>query len=115
MIYHITSREEWDEAVKKGFYITKSFEKDGLIQCSSKNQLWLVATFMFQDKKNLVVLCIDEKKVKPKVIFEDLKKHGTFPNIYGKLNLDAVVDVVDFPIDEDGNFFLPKKVQEMES
>ena len=97
MIYHITHKEAWNEAKKKGFYSIESLEKAGFIHCSSKSQVVPVANRLFKEQKNLVLLCIDENKLKSKVIFEDLHGHGTFPHIYGQINLGAVIDVIDLP------------------
>jgi uncharacterized protein (DUF952 family) len=110
MIYHITTKERWNKSAKKGVFTDESLETDGYIHCSSKNQLWLVATFLFKGKKDLVILCIDENRLKSKVIFEDIKRHGSYPHIYGEVNLGSIVKVVNFPVDEDGNFLLPKNL-----
>jgi uncharacterized protein (DUF952 family) len=42
------------------------------------------------------------------VVYEDCYDSGqAFPHIYGPLNVDAVVNVVDFPPGKDGFFSLP--------
>jgi uncharacterized protein (DUF952 family) len=31
-----------------------------------------------------------------------------FPHVYGPIALEAVIDVIDFPADQDGSFTLPE-------
>jgi uncharacterized protein (DUF952 family) len=46
--------------------------------------------------------------VEAQIVYEDLYETGKqYPHIYGALNLDAVVDVLDFAPNLDGEFTLP--------
>jgi uncharacterized protein (DUF952 family) len=61
-----------------------------------------------------VVLCIDEERLAVELRYE--KSAGArgegagqmFPHLYGALNVDAVVRVVEFPCEMDGSFRLPE-------
>lgn len=110
MIYHITTKKSWVEAKHQRTYKPNTLRDNGFIHCSSKNQVALVANLLYKNKKNLVLLEIDEKKVNSSVVFEDLKGHGTFPHIYGELNIDAVINAYDFKLDNKGSFLLPKEI-----
>jgi len=111
MIYHITSKNEWEQAKKLGEYSPASLREDGFIHCSNKYQLWLVATFLYKGKKDLLILYIDERRLKSKLVFEDLKRHGEFPHIYGPLNIYAVTKTPRLKFDKQGNFLLPRGLE----
>ena len=69
------------------------------------------ANEMFHGKHGLVLLVIDSAKVQADMVYEDCYASGQeFPHIYGPLNVDAVVSVVDFPPDDDGSFSLPPQL-----
>ena len=62
---------------------------------------------MFKGKSGLILLVIDDSKVTPEIKYEDAGNGKLYPHIYGPLNIDAVVKVVDFPPKSDGSFELP--------
>jgi uncharacterized protein (DUF952 family) len=60
-----------------------------------------------------VLLVIDTGKVGPKIIYENLEGgQQLFPHIYGELNTEAVVEVVEFKPGLDGYFELPQSPRE---
>jgi uncharacterized protein (DUF952 family) len=69
----------------------------------------------------LVVLCIDESRLKASLKYEppapapneNQNPDGLFPHLYGPLNLDAVVRVIDFPCSADGTFALPSALAKL--
>ncbi|MCY7360831.1 MAG: DUF952 domain-containing protein [Ignavibacteria bacterium] len=111
MIYHITFKNKWKEALINNSYKTDSLEKEGFIHCSPEDKISDSANKFFKDQCELIILCIDEKKVKSKIIWEDLYETGfNFPHIYGQLNIDSVIQVTDFIADENGYFKLPEGI-----
>ncbi len=117
MIYHITSQAEWETAQSTGYYTAPSLELEGFIHNSSREQILKVANAFYRGQESLVILCIDESKLKSKLVWEapvhpnpdtdmEVKEAEQFAHIYGTLGLQAVVDVVPFPEGEDG-FILP--------
>ncbi|GEM_PF-411023 len=114
MIFHITSRADWQKAKETGKYRDKAFLKDGFIHCSTLSQVLGVANSLFKDQRDLVLLGIDVGSVKATVRYEDLCESGRlYPHIYGELNVDAVVAVWDFPYD--GSFGLPEDIDKLKS
>ena len=96
MIYHITSKEEWANAIEKGFFEVASLQLEGFIHCSQEHQVAGVLQRYYSGKTNLVKLVIDETKVINKIIYENAPSvNQNFPHIYGTLNIDAVIDVVE--------------------
>lgn len=96
MIYHITSKEEWANAIEKGFFEVASLQLEGFIHCSQEHQVAGVLQRYYSGKINLVKLVIDETKLINKIIYENAPSvNQNFPHIYGTLNIDAVIDVVE--------------------
>lgn len=106
MILHITTRVAWETAVDA--YIPENFSTDGFIHCSTIEQVLIPANGIFRGQSDLILLCIDEEKVQAPVIYEDCYDTGRgYPHIYGPLNKDAIVRIVNFPANKDGSFSLP--------
>jgi uncharacterized protein (DUF952 family) len=120
IILHLTTRREWEQAQAAGGYRGDTLDSQGFIHCSTADQLTRVANRFFRGQSGLVLLCIEADKVQPEVIFEHPINPDSgevepgsklFPHIYGPLNLDAVVTVLDFPPNPDGTFTPPTELQ----
>lgn len=113
MIYHLVTRPEWEEARRLAIYSPPSLTSDGFIHCSTLDQLVTTANAFFRGRGDLVVLCIEEPRLRAPLRFEapadpsDARSHERFPHLYGALNPDAVAEVVDFPCSDDGSFAIP--------
>lgn len=94
MIYHITSKQDWNKAKREQRYKDNSLETVGFIHCSEKNQTATVAKELFDGRKDLVVLAVDITKLNSPVKHEPNSQNELFPHIYGPINLGAVVEVV---------------------
>jgi uncharacterized protein (DUF952 family) len=111
-ILHITTRQEWEKAINVGTYTAPSLERSGFIHCSLARQIPAVANINFKAQKGLVILEIDESKLLHPVKYEDLLNEGQlFPHVYGPININAVVRVVHFSPEADGNFKLPEELK----
>lgn len=116
MIYHITERPAWSEARERGDYRAESLETEGFIHCSTDSQVLPVAETFYKGQSGLLLLVIE-----PSLLASELKweppSGGTppagvpdgdlFPHVYGPINLDAVVRVVDLEANSDGKYNLP--------
>jgi uncharacterized protein (DUF952 family) len=112
IIFHIAFAGNWNEMQSTGKYIPPAFQNDGFIHCSEKHQLEGVANRIFAGKHQLLLLCIDESKVKEKVIRENLEGgNSLYPHIYGPLNTDAVSAVLEWDAAADGQFRLPAEIR----
>ncbi len=113
MILHITTQRQWAAAQQQGIYRGDTLESEGFIHCSLLGQVTRTASRYFTGQEGLLLLCIDEARVRAEIRHEDLYQAGeTFPHIYGPLNLDAVTESLDFPPNADGTFTLPTSLQE---
>ena len=95
-IYHVTTQKEWEQAKVKGAYQPEGFDKEGFIHCSVEKQVQGVLERFYKGQTGLVKLKIEKSKVNRPVLFElavDLDE--LFPHIYGTLNLDSVIDIIE--------------------
>lgn len=114
IIVHVILRTEWESALVNQVYRGDSLAKEGFIHCSPIEKIASVANYNFRGVKGLILLCIDESKVKSEVRWEDLYNEGRdYPHIYGEMNIDSVIKTVDFEPNEDGTFVLPKELEDM--
>ena len=116
MIFHITSRADWENAQQRGDYRAPSLETEGFIHCSTSSQVLPVAENYYKGQSGLVALVIE-----PTLLSSDLKweppsggspppgvaEGDSFPHIYGPINLTAVVKVLDLKTDPNNKFILP--------
>src|SRR5262249_46867486 len=110
VILHITKREAWEQAQTEGSYRGDTLDTEGFIHCSTPEQVAATANNLFRARRNLVLLCIDPATVQPEIRWEEAENGQRYPHLYGPLNLDAVIKVVDFPPGLDGRFTLPQEV-----
>ena len=113
MIFHILTKSEWQDAVRRGKYEPGSLAAEGFVHASTREQTIPTAERFFRGQQDLVLLCIERRHLKAEVRFEapadtaDDRRHELFPHVYGPINLDAVAHVFDLPCDADGGFQLP--------
>lgn len=116
MIFHITSRTAWAEAQKRGDYRAEGYAKEGFIHCSTLAQVLPVANNFYKGQSGLVLLEIEPTLLSATLKWEPptggapppgVPVGDMFPHIYGPINLDAVVRVVELASKPDGTFELP--------
>jgi uncharacterized protein (DUF952 family) len=118
LVYHITTRNAALESRQTGFYEAESLEQAGFIHFSQRHQVLDVANAFYTGQNDLVILVVDPTHLRAELKYE-APAHPTaspslpgaenlFPHLYGPLNMDAVVEIVDFPPGADGRFFLPQ-------
>ncbi len=109
-ILHITRREQWGEAKREGYYKGDTLGSQGFIHFSKPHQVEEVANFLFQGQKDLVLLLVDTSKVQAEIRYETVGNE-VFPHLYGPLNTDAVIEVLDLVPDDAGKFQPPRGVR----
>lgn len=107
-VLHIVSRKDWENANTAGSYRPGSLAAEGFIHCSTVGQAVRTVNTFYKGIPELSLLCIDEAKLAAPCRWEDpaegpghSEEGEKFPHIYGPLNLDAVIDVVEFPCGQD--------------
>ena len=115
MIFHITTRTAWQSAQAAGYYRDPSLDEAGFIHASTAQQVSAVANAFYRGQSDLVLLFIDEARLASELRWEPpagppapgIAESDHFPHLYGPLNLDAVVRVLDLKPDSTGVFTLP--------
>ena len=113
MIYHITSRQAWEEAQADGSYRAGSLQTEGFIHCSTLSQVLPVAHLYYKGQRGLIVLEIEPSLLSPDLKWEPpsggapppgVPVGDMFPHVYGPINVNAVVKVVDIESNPDDTF-----------
>ncbi len=111
-IIHILSRSDWAQAQAAGTYHAASIDTEGFIHLSTADQIQHTANNYYQGHSDLVTLIVDTDKIKHELKWELASNGQKFPHVYGDLNLDAVVRVLDLPMQPDGSFVIDPAIFE---
>lgn len=105
MIFHITTKENWEKR-NKLYFEDSSLKKDGFIHCCEINQIEKVANNLFKERDEILILCIDENLLGDiKVIWEDLYNlNEKYPHIYGPIPLKAIINIFSVKKQINGKF-----------
>lgn len=110
IIIHFALKNEWDEESKKGFYGTSFLEKENLIPCYNVSDISTIKP-KFSTLKDYVILCIDENKLNSEVKYENQENSEYIePNIYGKIDRNAVINVLPYTFDSEDNFVISNEL-----
>lgn len=95
-IYHITTKSHWMKALENGNYRSDTLDTEGFTHCSTEEQVAGVLNRYYQGHTDLVKLKIERNRITVPVLFELAPSvNQEFPHIYGPLNLDAVVEIIE--------------------
>lgn len=108
IITHITALDRWREAAAAGSYRADSLDSEGFIHFSLPAQVEATANRFYRGAADLVLLIVETDKLTARLVFEP-PGHPTvegevFPHLYGELNADAVMRVVELIAQPDGSF-----------
>lgn len=96
MIYHVVSKLLWQQALQQGYYEAASLAAEGFIHLSRKEQVAGVLQRYYKNVPDLLLLHVDESKLTAPLKYELAPSvNESFPHLFGRLNLDAVVGISD--------------------
>lgn len=91
MIFHVTTKSDWQKAIHNGFYESPTLQTEGFIHNSTAAQVSGVLERYYKGKTDLVLLHINEQKLTAELKYELAPSvNEMFPHIFGVINLDAV-------------------------
>lgn len=112
LLLHVTPRSQWEQALREGTYRGDTLDTEGFIHCSTPAQIVKVVNRFFCQHQKLIVLCIDPQRVLAEIKYEESEPGEQYPHIYGSLNIDAVVKVMEFARGANGKFEFPSQLVE---
>ena len=92
-IYHVVLPAVWERFKSKPSYQPDSLTTEGFIHCSYASQLDGVLERYYSGVEKVLILTIDTDKLLSKLVKEASTNNELFPHIYGRLNINSVVDV----------------------
>ena len=103
------------DAKQSGQFAAPSLKSDGFIHCSTYAQALPVAEKFYKGQTGLVLLVIDPTRLTSGLKWEPpdgtpppgVPAGESFPHVYGPINLDAIVQILDFDPEPDDHFKLP--------
>lgn len=104
-IYHVISQIDWDKISETEFYNPDSLTSEGFIHFSFMEQIPGVIERYYKDQTNLLVIKVEVNKLKSNLLVEKVPGTGSFPHLYGMLNLDSVIGVFQIMKDESNKIF----------
>lgn len=92
MVYHLTTKENWESQEQSIYYEHSSLQSEGFIHASYLAELKSSYDRYFAPSDELILLGIDLKKVEAEVnIVHVSSRSAYFPHIHGDLNKSAIV------------------------
>ncbi|MEP7233832.1 MAG: DUF952 domain-containing protein [Ignavibacteriota bacterium] len=108
-IFHFISESELVLYLKDRALQPPSLHAEGFIHCSLAEQVIEVAKAIAQVRDPLLLLEIEESKVIPKIIYENLEGgKKLFPHVYGPLNEDAIIAIYPFKWNDPEGYIMPE-------
>jgi len=96
-VFHILKKGEWANNVLTA-YQPASLETQGFIHCCTQTQIPKVVSKWFPVDEDLLLMEIDAEVLHSKLVYENLEAgKELFPHIYGPINLEAIIQVKEFP------------------
>lgn len=111
-IYHICRRDEWDAAVRSGYYAGSSQDAaDGFIHFSTADQVVGSAARHRAGQSGLVLVEAAVVRLGAGLKWEPSRRGALFPHLYGRMPVEAAVRVLDLPLGPDGRHVFPPELE----
>jgi uncharacterized protein (DUF952 family) len=95
MLYHIVEKSAWESFEGQDLYFPASFKTEGFIHLSEKHQVQGVLERYYVSVTNLLLLHLNESLFTAELKYEASPNGELFPHLYGHLNKNSVVGVVE--------------------
>ena len=116
MILHCMKEKSWSKVKNKKSFGREDIKRYGFVHCSTVEYFWRVAPNFKNVDEPLVLICIDENKLKSEVRYEDGDNCGRYyPHVYGEINMDSVVQVLPFLRDANSDYIKNPELKEFEN
>ena len=106
MIYHITNKTLWDNAMNSGIYDAPSLKAEGFIHFSTLAQLFESAALHLKGETDLMVIGTHERWVKDDLKWEAGRNEELFPHVYATIAIDKIETIQILSLTADGKYEL---------
>ena len=96
--------EEYLNEIDYVYLGENSLSEAGFIHASTLDQFFDVSKRFSDDKLKRLILIIETEKLEPVVKFEAAKNGLLYPHIYGRINIESIIEVMNYTKDESGIF-----------
>ena len=102
--YHLVARAYWDAQLADQPYVPEAFAADGFIHCTDgiERVIEVANRYYRDDAREFVVLVIEKSRIASEWRYDDEER--IYPHVYGALNREAIVDVLDVERAAEGAF-----------
>jgi uncharacterized protein (DUF952 family) len=106
VIYHLVPIDYWEAQPTDRLYTPADFAREGFIHCTrGDEQIAVVANRYYRnDQRQWLVLVLDEQAITSEIKYELGRDGLLYPHVYGPLNREAVIEVLQMRRDPDGVF-----------
>ncbi len=105
-IYKLASRTLWNEAAAEGVFTGAPIDlEDGYIHFSTSEQVVETAHKHFRDQSDILLISISVERLEDltePLVWEPSRGGALFPHLYCPMPLEAVTDIEELPLGEDG-------------
>ncbi len=104
LIYKITPRPMWNDAVAAGTFAGAPVDlADGFIHFSTAAQARETAAKHFAGQGDLLLVCLDDRSFGDALKYEPSRGGALFPHLYGTFSPDDALWVKPLPLRSDGS------------
>lgn len=93
MILHVAEQSEWHNQESDAFYQPARFADEGFIHCCTQIQLAGVLQRYYVNRKDLILLTLDEGRLSARLQYDQAPNGELFPHVYGPINKSAIVSL----------------------
>lgn len=116
MIYRIADLTDWEAAQQSGFFASPDLVAEGFIHASELYQVEATANRYYAGRTDIVLLELDESElwvatVPVKREYAEAR-NDYFPHIFAPIPLAAVVRVLPFQTNSEGQHTLPPELED---
>ncbi|MEY4874892.1 MAG: hypothetical protein RL708_41 [Bacteroidota bacterium] len=94
IIFHITTKQQWEKFANEIFYFPDAYQQEGFIHASTIKQLEATAHRYYAAENEIILLHIDANAIKENIKYEWANSvQDYFPHIYSAIQKENILEV----------------------
>ena len=102
LLFTLIRKADWKAFTSTGVFAPQELEDQGYIRCIQDAQLEDYANSQCEKNEDLLLVVIDPLRIQTPLKEENIDGN-TYPNIYGSLSMDAIIDKISLNRNKKGN------------